>query len=103
MSQVDFVIYLPLLFWFLIFFIIFYILLYIYIIPLLYSALKVRQLFFISLISDLSFYNFLLDLFKFNEYTYFKKLNLILLKYSFLIKYFWHYQNIKNIYVKKDK
>jgi len=95
MSQVDLVVYLPILFWFLIFFSSFYILLYIYVIPLLYSALKVRQLFFVKLINDLGFYNFLLDLFQLNDFNNFKKLNIVILKKIYLIKQILNYKQMQ--------
>jgi len=52
MSQVDKVNYLPLLFWFVILFFVFYFIIFTFILPMLYTTLKVRQLFFFELILE---------------------------------------------------
>jgi hypothetical protein len=91
MSQVDFVIYIPLLFWFVILFIIFYILMYIYIIPLLYSTLKVKRLFFDYLIENLCISNLFLEVY---FYIYNKNIYFCInkfLKNTFFLKEFHNY------------
>jgi hypothetical protein len=50
MSQVDKVVYIPLLFWFIILFLGLYLVVYSYFLPLLFSSFKTRRLFFIHLI-----------------------------------------------------
>lgn len=52
MSQIDKLNYIPLLFWFLIFFSFFYFILVIYVLPLIFSALRVRSLFFNHLLNE---------------------------------------------------
>jgi len=53
MSQVDLINYIPLIFWFIIFFVVLYCLIFMYILPLIYSALKVRVCFLKSLIKEI--------------------------------------------------
>lgn len=52
MAQIDKLNYVPLLVWFLIFFIFFYFYLVIYVLPFIFSALRVRSLFFDSLLGE---------------------------------------------------
>jgi hypothetical protein len=52
MSQLDKLNYLPLLFWFLVFFILMYFILFSYILPLIFSGLKVRELFYRHLLNE---------------------------------------------------
>ena len=53
MSQVDKLNYLPLLFWFLILILIFYFLVFSFLLPLLFSSLKTRGIFFFILVDDI--------------------------------------------------
>ena len=93
MTQVDFVVYIPLLFWFVILFVMFYILMYIYIIPLLFSTLKVKQLFFSYLMDNLSISNLFLEVYFFFYHKNFQQSFYKSLKFTFIIKYFYHFIN----------
>jgi len=94
MSQVDFIIYLPLLFWFIVLFVIFYLLMYLYIIPLLYSTLKVKELFFSSLMDDFSLFNLFLEICFFLDNKPFQKALFRYFKFVFIIKHFLNLYNI---------
>ena len=94
MTQVDFVVYIPLLFWFVILFIIFYILMYIYIIPLLFSTLKVKQLFFSYLMDNIYISNLFLEVYYFLNNKNFQNNFYKSLKFSFIIKYFYNLNSI---------
>jgi hypothetical protein len=90
MSQVDIVTYIPLLFWFIILFIIFYILMYIYIIPLLFSTLKVKNLFFSFLMENLYISNLFLETYYFLNDKFLHKHILKILKLTYIFKHIYH-------------
>jgi hypothetical protein len=94
MTQVDFVVYIPLLFWFVILFIVFYALMYIYIIPLLFSTLKVKQLFFSFLMTNLSISNLFLEVNYFLNDKNLKNNFYHSFKFTYLIKYFYNLNSI---------
>lgn len=94
MSQVDLVIYIPLLFWFVILFVMFYVLMYVYIIPLLFSTLKVKQLFFVDLMNNISISNLFLDIYFFLNNKNIQKSFYKNLKSTFIIKYFYNFNCI---------
>jgi hypothetical protein len=96
MSQIDKLNYMPILFWFLVFFIGLYFILFVYILPLIFSGVKVRSLFFKQLIEEMviiSIFNVGLDLF-YKDFSYFSVLNFlfsVLHSFIFLkIFYFRH-------------
>jgi len=76
MSQVDFINYIPLIFWFIVFFIILYGLLYTCVLPLIYSALKTRNCFLEDLIKEIK-KNFILKIYFFKLSILLRKINLV--------------------------
>jgi len=67
---------------------------YIYILPLLYSSLKVKQLFFFNLNNNLCIYNLFLELNSFIDLTIIKKILIKYFKNIFFIRYSLMYQKM---------
>jgi|HubBroStandDraft_3_1064219.scaffolds.fasta_scaffold60114_4 hypothetical protein len=63
---------------------------YIYIIPLLFSTLKVKTLFFYRLINDVYLFNLFLEINYFLNYKNFSEMIYKGLKFSFVIKFFFY-------------
>jgi len=93
MAQVDKINYIPLLFWFIILILLFYVITFTFIIPMLYNALKVRQLFFLELIAAIK------NKFLFNQFIcwlYFQWHQKIISNFKFFI-------NIPKFFINKIK
>lgn len=88
MAQIDKLNYLPLLVWFLVFFIFFYFYLVIYVLPVIFGALKVRRLFFNSLINELLDWFFFQGSFAF-IYLNKSSFTLVSFFFNFLISLFY--------------
>lgn len=103
MAQIDRVIYFPMLVWFIILFLLFYFVIYFMFLPVIYTSLKGRSLFFLELITLLKRINkgFKFFVFFFKKYGLFNFFNVV----CYVLKIF-NKANLVNaltfIYIKSD-